>query len=328
MPNRRPRLEDQGKLPESLPAGAHGKRLAWRVPPESAGCRLDRYLVETGALGSRSQIARIIAGGGVEVDERPAKAGQALRAGQRIEVQVPAPADAITAVAEPIDLRVLFEDAYLIAIDKPAGLVVHPAPGHWSGTLVNALLHRWGGGRPGLDPERCGIVHRLDKDTSGVVLVAKDVETHEALARAFRRREVRKQYTALVYGVPRDERGEIDQPIGRHPSERKKMSVRSGGRAALTRYEVVERYRGAALLRLYPVTGRTHQIRVHLASIGHPVLADPLYARGRQEPRTDLRRQALHAERLRLAHPHSGEELRLHAPCPPDILAAIERLRV
>lgn len=299
----------------------------WVVSADAGKQRLDHFLVDTGVLGTRSQIGKLIADGMVRVDGRGAKAGLLLRAGQRVEVEEPPQVEAGAVRAEAIDLRILYEDPYLLAVDKPAGLVVHPAPGHWSGTLVNALLHRWGGERPGLDPARCGIVHRLDKDTSGIVLVAKDLKTHEALSQLFRRREVRKQYTAIVCGVLRDERGVIDRPIGRHPSDRKKMSVRGGGRESVTRYEVLERYRGASLLRLFPVTGRTHQIRVHLAAIGHPVLADPLYAQGRHAPATALRRQALHAERLRFAHPRSGEELRLHSPLPADLADAIEQLR-
>jgi 23S rRNA pseudouridine1911/1915/1917 synthase len=301
-------------------------RYEWIVETAQARRRLDHFLVETGVLGSRSQIGKLIAEGRVRVDGEVAKAGAALKVGQRIVAERSAGRPAGGAAREPIDLGVLYEDDFLLAVDKPAGLVVHPAPGHWSGTLVNALLHRWGGGRAGLDPERCGIVHRLDKDTSGVILVAKDAATHEALAKLFRRREVRKRYVAIVCGTPRAERGEIDAPIGRHPRERKRMAVRPGGRRALTRYHVIERYRGAALLHLFPVTGRTHQIRVHLASIGCPVAADPVYARGRELP-IALARQALHAESLRFVHPRTGEEMRFAAPLPADMVRAIEELR-
>ncbi len=301
------------------------ERHEWVVGEDDLKRRLDHFLVDVGVLGSRSQIHKLIADGRVCIDGGAAKPGERLRVGQRITAERP-PQRLPSAVAEAIDIRVLYEDEFLLAVDKPAGLVVHPAPGHWSGTLVNALLHRWSGGRPGLDPDRCGIVHRLDKDTSGVILVAKDLATHEALSALFQRREVRKQYTALVYGVPRFSSDEIDAPIGRHRADRKKMAVQSGGRRAVTRYEVAERYRGAALLRLYPVTGRTHQIRVHLASIGHPVLADPVYARGRRLP-VEIGRQALHAERLHFDHPHGGGELRLHSAWPGDIAKAVAELR-
>jgi 23S rRNA pseudouridine1911/1915/1917 synthase len=298
----------------------------WVVDPGGARRRLDHFLVEAGVLGSRSQIHRMIAEGMVRLDGRETKAGILLRAGQRIDVEKPA-ARMPTTTAEDIPLAVLYEDPYLLAVDKPAGLVVHPAPGHWSGTMVHALLHLLGEQRPGRDPERCGIVHRLDKDTSGVILVAKDVDTHERLAGMFRRREVRKQYAAIVCGVVRADSGDIIRPIGRHQTDRKRMSIRVGGRESHTRFEVVERYRGASLLRLFPLTGRTHQIRVHLASIGHPVLADPVYARGRRGPHMVIQRQALHAERLRFVHPRSGVEVRLRSPWPTDIEAAVERLR-
>ena len=301
-------------------------RYHWVVDVASAGRRLDHFLVEASELGSRSQISKLIAGGRVRVDGVAAKGGLSLRVGQRVEVEKPPPA-VVTLEAEPIELGVVFEDESLLAIDKPAGLVVHPAPGHWSGTLVNALLHRWQGERRDLDPSRCGIVHRLDKDTSGLILVAKNLETHAALSQLFRRRTVRKEYTALVCGVPRRDRGEIDAPIGRHPVDRKRMAVRPGGRQSVTCYEVVERYLGAALVRALPRTGRTHQIRVHLASIGNPVLADPVYARGRRAPRVGLARQALHAERLHFTHPHTGAEMALHAPLPGDMSSAVATLR-
>ncbi len=303
-----------------------GKRYHWEVAADAPKQRLDHFLVDTGKLGSRSQIGKLISEGHVRLDEVRAKAGALLRPGQRIDVEQP-PSKVVELRAEPIAIEVLYEDDYLLAVDKPAGLVVHPAPGHWSGTLVNALLHRWRGERPGLDPQRCGIVHRLDKDTSGVILVAKDLQTHEELGRLFRRRAVYKRYTAIVAGVPRLDAEEIDAPIGRHKTDRKRMALRAGGRAAVTRYEVVERYRGAALLHAFPRTGRTHQIRVHLASIGHPVLADPVYTASRRSPLVPMARQALHAERLKFMHPRTGRELRLHAPWPDDLSAAVDELR-
>jgi 23S rRNA pseudouridine1911/1915/1917 synthase len=301
------------------------ERHEWVVGDGEAKLRLDHFLVESGLLGSRSQIRKLIAEGRVRVDGVAAKPGERLRAGQRVVAERPIEHVA-TVEAEAIELRVLYEDHFLLAVDKPPGLVVHPAPGNWSGTLVNALLHRWRDTPRDLDPQRCGIVHRLDKNTSGVIVVAKDLETHEALSRLFRKREVRKQYAAIAYGAPRQDAGEIDAPIGRHRVDRKKMAVRSGGRYAVTRYEVIERYRGAALVYLYPLTGRTHQIRVHLASIGHPVLDDPVYARGR-EFRVKLGRQALHAQRLHFTHPRTGEDVRLHAPWPSDFARAVEELR-
>ncbi len=307
-------------------SGGTETRHVWVVGAEQEKVRLDHFLVATGELGTRSQIRKLIDEGRAHLDGKAAKAGALLRSGQRIEVERPLPSPS-SVEAEAIALVVLYEDDYLMAVDKPAGLVVHPAPGHERGTLVNALLHRWQGRRPDLDPARCGIVHRLDKDTSGVILVAKDLDTHEALARLFRRREVSKQYTALVHGRPRRDSGEIDAPIGRHPVDRKRMSVRGRGRSAQTRYEVRERYRGAALVSVFPKTGRTHQIRVHLASLGHPVVADRVYARGRRVVSAAIERQALHAERLRFAHPCRPGEIDLRAPWPADFEAAVRELR-
>jgi 23S rRNA pseudouridine1911/1915/1917 synthase len=298
----------------------------WVVAAGEAGVRLDRFLAARQVLGTRSQVQRLIEAGRVLVDGRIAKGGTLVRAGQHVVAESPPPRPA-QLQAEAIEIDVLFEDEWLLAIDKPAGLVVHPAPGHWSGTLVNALLHRWSGAPAGLDPARCGIVHRLDKDTSGVMLVAKDVATHAALAELFRARAVGKEYLALVHGVPRLTQGEIDEPIGRHPVHRKRMSVRRGGRVALTRYRVLERFSAAALVEARPQTGRTHQIRVHLAALGHPILADPVYARGRAPAAPSLRRQALHARSISFPHPRRDAPLTVEAPLPEDLQAALAELR-
>jgi len=302
------------------------QRHTWVVTAAEAGVRLDRFLAGREVLGTRSQVRRLIEAGRVRVDDQVVKGGTSVRAGQTVAVEIAAPSAAVVQ-PEAIDIAVLYEDDWLLAIDKPAGLVVHPAPGHWSGTLVNALLHRWSGSPGDLDPARCGIVHRLDKDTSGVMLVAKDVATHAALADRFRAREVGKEYVALVHGVPRQAAGEIDQPIGRHPVHRKKMSVRRGGRVAVTRYRVLERFSAAALVEARPKTGRTHQIRVHLAALGHPILADPVYARGRARRVASLTRQALHARAIAFPHPHREGILRVEAPLPADLVAALAELR-
>jgi len=262
----------------------------------------------------------------VRVEGRAAKAGTLLRAGQTIRVEPPPP-PSLDVHAEAIALDVLFEDDWLLVIDKPPGLVVHPAPGHWQGTLVNALLHRWK--EAGLPPDlsRLGIVHRLDKDTSGVLVIAKDSATLEAVARQFRRREIDKEYVALVHGSPRTAEGVIEKPIGRHPVHRKRMAVRERGREAVTRWRVEERLGGVSLLRLFPETGRTHQLRVHLAAIGHPIVADATYGRGRAGLTTDLARQALHAAAICFRHPASGETLVVRAPLPADLSAALQALR-
>jgi 23S rRNA pseudouridine1911/1915/1917 synthase len=300
--------------------------LTWVVTAEDARMRLDRYLTARAGLGTRSQIQRLIAAELVRVEERPAKAGTLLRAGQTVRVERP-PVPAAALRPEAIDLVVLFEDDWLLAIDKPPGLVVHPAPGHWQGTLVHALLHRLGEASPGLDPGRLGLVHRLDKDTSGVLVVAKDAATLADLARQFRNRAVTKRYLALVRGRMASPRGVVDRPIARHPVHRKRMAVRAGGRAARTRYEVVERFACATLVRLFPESGRTHQIRVHLAALGHPVLGDAIYGRSPAAAAGSLGRHALHAESLAFQHPATGRPVAISAPLPPDFAAALAELR-
>ena len=236
--------------------------------------------------------------------------------------------------AEPLPLVVLYEDAHLLAIDKPPGMVVHPAPGARHGTVVNALLHRLGALDGVGDPERPGIVHRLDRDTSGVLLVARTPQALAGLARQFHDRTLSKRYVAVVHGVVRAPAGVIDQAIGRHPQERKRMSVRARrGRAAVTRYEVVERFRGATVLRLAPETGRTHQLRVHLASLGHPIVADRLYGGGRRASGATAAvleacpRQALHAESIAFAHPVTGAPVVVRSPLPADLETLLGALR-
>jgi 23S rRNA pseudouridine1911/1915/1917 synthase len=232
---------------------------------------------------------------------------------------------------EDLPLVVLYEDAHLLAIDKPPGMVVHPAPGARRGTLVNALAHRLGL-LAGVGPaDRPGIVHRLDRDTSGVLLVARTAAALEALARQFRERSVHKRYLAIVRGRIAKASGMIDQPIGRHPVERKRMSVHGQrARAAVTRWQVAERFAEATLVRLAPETGRTHQLRVHLAAMGHPVLGDKVYGRRRSSRAVTgpaCARQALHAEELHFAHPVSGERVVVRAALPADLEAVLARLR-
>ena len=300
--------------------------------------RLDRFLATLPALGTRSRAKGLLDDGLVSVDGQPRKAAHALRSGQRVSVTVPPPEPA-TVEAEALPLVVLYEDAHLLAIDKPPGMVVHPAPGARRGTVVNALHHHLGSLAGVGDPDRPGIVHRLDRDTSGVLLVARTPQALEGLAKQFRDRTLSKRYVAVVHGVVRPDTGVVDQAIGRHPHHRQQMSVRTRrGRVAVTRFEVVERFPGASLLRLAPETGRTHQLRVHLASIGHPIVADRLYGgRSRREvsPPTVAAaldacpRQALHAESLAFTHPVSGDPVVVRAPLPPDLrdlLAALRRV--
>jgi 23S rRNA pseudouridine1911/1915/1917 synthase len=294
------------------------------VDAGAARQRLDRYLAAQGTWGSRSQVQRLITDGAVRLDGQPAKPGTLVRCGQRIEVREAPPVAPPCVEPEAIPLDVLYEDQWLLVINKPPGLVVHPAPGHWRGTLVSALLHHWQGSPPGLDPARPGIVHRLDKDTSGVLLIAKDAATLADLGTQFRTREVEKQYLAFVWGRPRSARGTIAEPIGRNPVHRKQMAVRRGGREALTTYEVLERFDDMTLLRLFPKTGRTHQLRVHLAAIGCPVVSDALYGRGRRAAPAPIARHALHAERIAVRHPHTGAPLTFSVPMPAD-MAALRR---
>ena len=311
------------------------------MPAEARGQRLDRWLAARPEADTRSQLAQAIAHGRVRVDGATAKASLKLRGGERIEL-APAPAVAPTdIVPEPIDLEILYADDRLIAVNKPAGMVVHPAAGNRAGTLVNALLHRYGAQRLPGAPERAGIVHRLDRETSGVILVALDARAHEALARQFRLRTLRKRYLALVRGDVRGA-GTIDAPIGRHPHDRKRMSVAARqARDASTTYRPLERFGAATWLEVEPKTGRTHQIRVHLASRGWPVAGDSVYgvpsaralatarrkAAAAEAVLAGLTRHALHASRIELAHPHDGRPLVIEAPVPADLNEVLASLR-
>jgi 23S rRNA pseudouridine1911/1915/1917 synthase len=258
----------------------------------------------------------------VRVAGRLQKAGYLVRPHEEIEV-LELPANPLAATPQELPLDILYEDDYLAAINKQAGMVVHPAPGQWDGTVVNALLFRWQ--RETTQSLRPGIVHRLDRDTSGVLLVAKDERTLERLARQFKERQVRKTYVAAVMGRFSTASGEISWPIGRHPTDRKKMSIHArNGRPALSRYQILTESHGISLVRLYPETGRTHQLRVHLAALGHPIVGDQLYgtahvARGLPQLVRSFPRQALHAESLQFHHPETGGEIKVSAPYPADL---------
>jgi 23S rRNA pseudouridine1911/1915/1917 synthase len=299
-----------------------------RVPPELAGQRLDTALARLEPTLSRAQVRRLIEQGEVTVSGKVVKPAHRLRASDSIAGRVPE-AEPTSIAAEELPLTVLYQDADLIVIDKPAGLVVHPAPGHGGGTLVNALLHHCRD-LSGIGGElRPGIVHRLDKDTSGVLVVAKSDAAHRSLAAQFKVHSVLREYLVLVRGAPRAASGTIEAAIGRHPTDRKRMSTRTKrGRAAVTHWRVEERLRGATLLRVRLETGRTHQVRVHLASIGLAVLGDPVYGGGRaQGVELGLERQALHAAVLGFAHPTTGETLRFESALPVDFARALEALR-
>ncbi len=290
------------------------------------GERLDKWLAVQLSDRSRAEIQRWIAAGRVTVRGKTCKASYRVAAGDEIAVHVP-PVESYEVEPEPIALEILYEDDDLLVVNKPAGMVVHPAAGNWHGTLVNAVLHHC----PDLEGvggvQRPGIVHRLDKDTSGLILVAKNDRAHRALQAQFKQRQVEKTYLALVYGHVSPPKGEIEAPIGRDPRQRKRMAVVSSaqGRPALTRYEVSSYYRGCSLLACQPLTGRTHQIRVHLAHLKHPIVGDPVYG-GRREPDVVCPRQFLHAYRLRFRLPSTGQEMQFTAPLPADLQAVLDRL--
>ena len=288
--------------------------------------RLDSALAAVAGI-SRSQARRWIDDDRVRVNTQSCRASQTVRLGDELEA-TPPPLVASPIEPEEIALDVLYEDEHLIAIDKPAGIVVHPGPGHSSGTLVNALLHHCGdlAGIGGV--ERPGIVHRLDQGTSGVMVVAKTDDAHRHLAEQFEQHTVERAYRAVVRGVPSADQGRVDRSIGRHPRDRKRMSVRgTASREALTAWRVAQRFPKCqrALLDVFPETGRTHQIRVHLASVGLPITGDTVYGRSRGRER-DLGRPALHAATLGFVHPRSGERMRFEAPFPDDLVALLASL--
>lgn len=288
---------------------------------------------------SRSFAARLIRNGHALVDGSSRKPSYKVKLNEQIECRLPPP-EPIEVVAEALPLDVLFEDRHLIVVNKPPGMVVHPAAGHSTGTLVNALLYHCPdlagiGGR-----KRPGIVHRLDKDTSGVLVVAKTDQAHHELSRQFKARLIRKDYLALVHGMPADDGGCIDLPIGRHPKERKKMSAAAAsGREALTVWRVKKRFRGATLLEIDLKTGRTHQIRVHCSAMGYPIVGDGVYGRRRSLFRMakenaslyailkTVKRQMLHARHLKFDHPVTAESLCFDAPLHEDMHAIIEQLK-
>ena len=313
------------------------------VGETDAGRRLDSAVAGYVADCSRSLAAVLINAQRILVDGRPRKPGYRVKSGDSIQGRIPAPAK-VDSSPEPIPIEIIYEDEQIVVVNKPPGLVVHPAPGHTDGTLVNALLYHC----PDLGAiggeVRPGIVHRLDKDTSGTMVIAKNSAAHEELSRQFKAREVEKKYLALVYGAPHSNAGTIRLPIGRHPADRKRMSTTTRkGRDAETIWQIRERFAGITLLELNLKTGRTHQIRVHCAAIGHPVVGDPVY-----RPRKlfghlnslpaeipppvvselqSISRQMLHAWRLSFIHPAEKRLLTFESPLPRDMSAVIDFLR-
>jgi 23S rRNA pseudouridine1911/1915/1917 synthase len=293
------------------------------VGAEAAGERLDQFLAAVEGVGSRAQAQRLIDAGRVTVDGAARPKRHRVAAGERVEVaeDEPAAAGAAAPPGEGPSLEIVYEDEHLLVVDKPAGLVVHPARGHGAGTLSQALAGRAAGGA---DPQRAGIVHRLDRDTSGLLVVAKSEAAHRALQAAIRARTVRREYLALVEGCPPARSGTVDAPIGRDRRVRTRMSTDTDvPRAARTHFAIERALPGAALLRVTLETGRTHQIRVHLQAIGHPVAGDPEYG---TPGLFGLRRQFLHAARLAFAHPVTGEPVDVSSPLPDDLAAVLARL--
>ena len=291
---------------------------------EHAGVRLDAFLSADGAL-TRSQAARLIAEGRVRVNGKPAAKSARLSGGETVTVDVPQLRE--TALPpQDIPLDVVYEDDDVIVVNKPTGLVVHPAPGHPDGTLVNALLHHCGDSLSGIGGEkRPGIVHRIDRDTSGLIIAAKNDAAHLALSAQLKDHSLSRTYECLVTGNMKQDSGTVDAPIGRSSADRKKMAVVPTGRRAVTHWEVVARYPGVTHLRCSLETGRTHQIRVHMAYIGHPILGDTVY--GAKKPVPGLTGQCLHATGLRFIHPRTGEPVELHCPLPPEFTAMLQKLQ-
>jgi 23S rRNA pseudouridine1911/1915/1917 synthase len=313
------------------------RRFFISVTKREEGRRLDRFLSETNLNLSRSQAKNLIEKHLILLNQKPTKPSVHVKTGDIVSGTLPEPRP-LFLEPEPLPLTILYEDPSIIVIDKPPGMVVHPAYGNPSGTLVNALLYHCKdlGGINGV--LRPGIVHRLDKDTSGVMVVAKDDEAFHHLTKQFKTRTVKKTYWAIVYGRFSQDEGLIDSAIGRHPSERERMSTRTKrGRTAITLWKKVEEFDSSTLLEIFPQTGRTHQIRVHLSSVGHPILGDPLYGRkGRpgaihdpvlREGVERMNRQALHAQQLEFTHPRTGERVQFVSPIPKDMTEVLKWLR-
>lgn len=324
------------------------RELTIQVDEGDDGKRLDVVIAARIPTCSRSYASALISAGEIRLEGKTAKPGHRVRTGQRIDAHIPEPKP-ISALPEPMALDVCYEDGDLIVINKPWGIVVHPAPGNYTGTLVNGILHHCPD-LEGIGGEiRPGIVHRLDKDTSGLLVVAKTAAALDHLSRQFKERSVHKTYLAVVHGVPESSSGRIALPITRHPVDRKRMSAidqategragkrRGKARRAETGWKRVQQFEGASLLQLTPTTGRTHQIRVHCSSIGHPIVGDTLYARSRRHPSSKLskatrahlasvKRQMLHAWRLVCMHPATGREMAFESPIPEDMAGLMAEL--
>jgi 23S rRNA pseudouridine1911/1915/1917 synthase len=319
----------------AAPRDRRGRRLDVALRPEQRGARLDQALAAALPDLSRAALQRLMRQGGVLVNGAPGRASYRVRGSEQVRIDLPVPVPS-TLQPEAIPLDVLHEDGAIIVLNKPAGMTVHPGAGAHAGTLVHALLHHCKdlSGVGGV--ERPGIVHRLDRDTTGVILVAKNDAAHRSLAAQFKARSVAKEYEAVVWGAPRAARGIVEGAIGRHPTARVRMTIRPDGRAARSGWQVLEPLGPLTLLQLRPETGRTHQLRVHLSSIGHPIVGDRLYGGRRsasglppavRELLAFYRGLALHARSLAFDHPQTGERMRITAPLPTELADLIAGLR-
>ena len=296
-----------------------------RASEESKNQRLDAFLASSLDGLTRSQAARLIESGEVAVNGKTAGKSYKLAGGEDIAVTLPEP-EPVEAVPQDIPLDVVYEDADVIVVNKPSGMVVHPAPGHPDGTLVNALLYHCAGTLSGVGGAlRPGIVHRIDRDTSGLIIAAKNDAAHQYLSAQLADHTLARTYECIVVGKLREDRGTVDAPIARHPTDRKRMAVVAGGREAVTHWEVIARYPGYTHVRCRLETGRTHQIRVHMAYIGHPILGDTVYGAKREVP--GLTGQCLHAVGLRFLHPRTHEVVELFCPLPEEFTRMLQKIR-
>ena len=296
-----------------------------RASEESKNQRLDAFLASSLDGLTRSQATRLIESGEVAVNERAVSKSYKLAGGEDIAVTLPEP-EPVEAVPQDIPLDVVYEDADVIVVNKPSGMVVHPAPGHPDGTLVNALLYHCAGTLSGIGGAlRPGIVHRIDRDTSGLIIAAKNDAAHQYLSAQLADHTLARTYECIVVGKLREDRGTVDAPIARHPTDRKRMAVVAGGREAVTHWEVIARYPGYTHVRCRLETGRTHQIRVHMAYIGHPILGDTVYGAKKEVP--GLTGQCLHAVGLRFLHPRTHEVVELFCPLPEEFTRMLQKIR-
>ena len=296
-----------------------------RASEESKNQRLDAFLASSLDSLTRSQATRLIESGEVAVNGRAVGKSYKLAGGEDIAVTLPEP-EPVEAVPQDIPLDVVYEDADVIVVNKPSGMVVHPAPGHPDGTLVNALLYHCAGTLSGIGGAlRPGIVHRIDRDTSGLIIAAKNDAAHQYLSAQLADHTLARTYECIVVGALREDRGTVDAPIARHPTDRKRMAVVAGGREAVTHWEVIARYPGYTHVRCRLETGRTHQIRVHMAYIGHPILGDTVYGAKKEVP--GLTGQCLHAVGLRFLHPRTHEVVELFCPLPEEFTRMLQKIR-